>query len=326
MKRIIQLFVLAIFFLTGTDIQAQKACCSANAGIDSVLYCIDSLKLEGRGNCDCIDTLIVDGDTTILHCTSNLYSWSPITSLSNPNISNPVASPTITTTYTLTTYCYDPIHRDTCCISKDSVIIIVRDTCTFCCSADAGKDTTICCVDGFTLYGTGTCHCTDSLITDTDTTIIHCSTLLYSWQPTGSLSNPNIANPFASPTVTTTYTLTTYCYDPITKDTCCTATDSVVVTVFDNCCRKARQINYSSLGISIYPNPTKGNVSLEFKDEITEGKIFIYDNAGRIVFYQIILNTKGSINLAVSDLAKGSYLIQVDRGNEIIYSNNLIIE
>jgi hypothetical protein len=31
------------------------------------------------------------------------YSWSPVTGLSNPNIANPIASPTTTTTYTLTT-------------------------------------------------------------------------------------------------------------------------------------------------------------------------------------------------------------------------------
>ena len=35
------------------------------------------------------------------------YSWSPITGLSDPNVSNPIATPTATTTYTLTTTYYN---------------------------------------------------------------------------------------------------------------------------------------------------------------------------------------------------------------------------
>ncbi len=47
----------------------------------------------------------------------------------------------------------------------------------------------------------------------------------YSWAPAGSLSNANVANPTASPTVTTTYTVTA------TNAFGCTATDVVTVTV-----------------------------------------------------------------------------------------------
>ena len=44
------------------------------------------------------------GGNTQLTATSNAttYSWSPSTGLSNPNISNPIASPSVTTTYTVT--------------------------------------------------------------------------------------------------------------------------------------------------------------------------------------------------------------------------------
>ena len=49
----------------------------------------------------------------------------------------------------------------------------------------------------------------------------------YSWSPATGLSNPNIANPTASPTTTTTYTLTT------TGSDGCTDTDQVTVTVVD---------------------------------------------------------------------------------------------
>lgn len=49
----------------------------------------------------------------------------------------------------------------------------------------------------------------------------------YAWSPTTGLSNPNIANPVASPSVTTTYILT------VTDDDSNTAMDTVIVTVHD---------------------------------------------------------------------------------------------
>lgn len=45
-----------------------------------------------------IDDIVISGNISI----PVTYQWSPITGLSNPNIANPVASPSATTTYTLT--------------------------------------------------------------------------------------------------------------------------------------------------------------------------------------------------------------------------------
>ena len=47
----------------------------------------------------------------------------------------------------------------------------------------------------------------------------------YSWTPTAGLSDPTIANPIATPTTTTVYTLT------VTDDDNCTASDNITVTV-----------------------------------------------------------------------------------------------
>lgn len=47
-----------------------------------------------------------------------IYSWSPATGLSNPNISNPVATPTATTQYVVTTS-----HEGGGCITTDTVIV-----------------------------------------------------------------------------------------------------------------------------------------------------------------------------------------------------------
>ncbi|MBK7374591.1 MAG: PKD domain-containing protein [Chitinophagaceae bacterium] len=47
-----------------------------------------------------------------------LYSWSPVTGLNNPAISNPIATPAITTEYILTTS-----HEGGGCVSRDTVMV-----------------------------------------------------------------------------------------------------------------------------------------------------------------------------------------------------------
>ncbi|MCO6499175.1 MAG: T9SS type A sorting domain-containing protein [Vicingus serpentipes] len=102
------------------------------------------------------------------------YSWSPASGLSDPNIPNPIASPTSPTTYTLT------VTIPECGgIFTDAVLVDPKGF------ADAGADQTICPGESTTLSASGGNS--------------------YSWTPTTGLSNPNIANPIASPTVTTTY-------------------------------------------------------------------------------------------------------------------------
>jgi len=70
---------------------------------------------------------------------------------------------------------------------------------------NAGPDTTICTGNSIQLLGSG------------GTT--------YSWSPATGLSNPNIANPIASPSVTTSYILTA------SNSGSCTANDTVIVSV-----------------------------------------------------------------------------------------------
>ncbi|WP_114782008.1 Ig-like domain-containing protein [Botryobacter ruber] len=49
------------------------------------------------------DVTIIQGRTTELRATGGVtYQWAPATGLSNPNVANPVASPDVTTTYTVT--------------------------------------------------------------------------------------------------------------------------------------------------------------------------------------------------------------------------------
>ncbi len=140
------------------------------------------------------DVSITCGNSTNLSASGGTtYSWSPTTGLSNPNIANPVANPLSTTTYTVTV-------SNGSCSGTDAVVVTVNPV-----VANAGNDVTISCGNSTTLSASGGAT--------------------YSWSPTTGLSNPNIANPIASPGATTTYTVT------VNNGVSCTATDAVVVTV-----------------------------------------------------------------------------------------------
>src|SRR6185503_20824837 len=101
------------------------------------------------------------------------FLWTPSTALSNPNIMNPIANPSITTTYQLRS----SIGK---CFSIDDVIIKPVPYPL----VDAGPDVDIC-------FDTQTQLDGDVVASN------------YFWKPQGSLSNPNILNPIAHPGSTT---------------------------------------------------------------------------------------------------------------------------
>ncbi len=120
------------------------------------------------------------------------YSWSPATGLSSTTVSNPIATPTNTTTYTV------QVTNGTCS-SIASVTVTVTNL-----NINAGNDVTICSGASTQLNATGG--------------------VTYSWSPTIGLTNPNIANPMAFPSTTTVYTVTA-------NSNGCSATDEITVTV-----------------------------------------------------------------------------------------------
>lgn len=143
-----------------------------------------------------LDTTICAGDSVQLVASGGIaYSWTPVTGLTDPNIANPMAGPAGTTDYIVT------VTDAAGCTATDTASIIVNPLPP----ADAGLDVAICIGDSVQLQATG------------GTT--------YAWTPTASLSDPNIDNPFASPTTTTQYFVT------VTDGNGCAAVDSVTVTV-----------------------------------------------------------------------------------------------
>lgn len=124
------------------------------------------------------------------------YVWSPAAGLSNPNIANPIASPAVTTTYTVT------VGVNGCSKTRsDSMVLTVRTLP----SISTTNDTLICFIDTLQINSTGTGN--------------------FVWTPNYMISNTNIADPLVSPDVPTTY------YVRLTDAFGCYRDDSVFVDV-----------------------------------------------------------------------------------------------
>ena len=131
------------------------------------------------------DTIICKNSSVQLSVSGGqTYLWSPAVSLNDPNIANPVASPAVSTMY------FVNIADVNSCQHQDSVLVTIRPDPVF----SISNPHEICLNQSVQLLANGG----DS----------------YSWQPSAGLSQTNIANPFASPANTTTYSVT------ITENTC----------------------------------------------------------------------------------------------------------
>lgn len=118
-----------------------------------------------------------------IHPENTQYSWQPTIGLSDPNSSNPEASPLETTIYTVT------ITPSDCASYTDSVEVIVNPL-----TVNA--------------YSTSF-QCGDSSQLSVSLNFVS-SNYSYSWSPLYGLDNPNIENPKASPLSNTQYTVTVY--------------------------------------------------------------------------------------------------------------------
>ncbi|MBS1730140.1 MAG: PKD domain-containing protein [Bacteroidetes bacterium] len=190
---------------------------SLNAGKDTTICLTDGIQLQPQTN-------------------GLIYSWTPITGLDNPTILNPIATPLVNTTYTLTSN----VGK---CFAKDNITINVVPYPV----ANAGLDTAIC-------FG--------------KTVVLHANVIAssFSWTPVNTLVNPNTLNPTAGPQNTTQYYLTVYdtlgCPKPVI-DTITVRVTPPVYTFAGNdtviVAMQPLQLNATSVGGTIYTwNPTIG--------------------------------------------------------------------
>jgi hypothetical protein len=176
-----------------------------NTATDNVTIFVNPRPLVNAGS----DVTICNQTSTILKSYDAqggtapfTYSWSPTNTLSDGEIQNPIASPTVTTNYSLT------LTDSKGCSATDQVIVTVVPKPM----ANAGVDVSICpqsstLITGLASGGT--------------------PPYTFYWTPASGLSAPNIAVVTTSPLATTTFTL--FVHD----SNGCEATDEVKVSVME---------------------------------------------------------------------------------------------
>jgi gliding motility-associated-like protein len=130
-----------------------------------------------------------------------IYQWGPALGLSDASVANPLASPTVTTTY------YVTVTDNLGCSKEDSVVVTVGPQI----AVNAGTDTIIC-------YGT------NLVLGGTPTALGGTSPFTYAWNPSQFLTSTTVANPTAQ-NVTSNITYTVV----VTDSFGCQAEDFIVV-------------------------------------------------------------------------------------------------
>ena len=157
---------------------------------DSVTITVKSLPQVNAG----IDEVICESTSVLLNGSGNgIVTWFPSTGLNNPNVLNPVASPSQTTNYIL-------IVVANGCENTDTVVVSVKPLPQI----SAGANDSICLGESIQLNGSGS------------------GTVL--WNSSSTLNNNSILNPVATPTQTTSYILQI-------DSAGCANTDTVLIVV-----------------------------------------------------------------------------------------------
>jgi hypothetical protein len=152
----------------------------------------------------------------------------------------------------------------------------------------------------------------DTLIYATDSVVIgnnSSEAALFSWQPTTGLSCTNCPNPKASPSVTTTYT--------VTKTQCKSVTSDVMTITVSPTGINELNINNA---ITLQPNPTSGFVNINSRFEMQ--KIEVINIAGQILLSEQTTAKNHQLNL--SDFAEGIYFVKVSYSNGMSITKKII--
>ena len=182
------------------------------------------------------------------------YNWSPSSGLNNPTIANPIASPTVTTTYTANITNVNTLG-DTCTQSLTTTVNIIDST-SYSISAKTDRDTII--------KGEST---TIHAITNKPTKVI--------WISSNGESLPNNPDVKVSPDITTTYTVS------VLDEEGCPKYATTIVWVVSNLCDPADIF----VPNTFTPN-NDGNNDLLFVrgKNITELYFAVYNRWGEVVF------------------------------------------
>jgi len=158
------------------------------SGTDDVVITVSATPVANAGT----DQIICMGQSANLTAFGGgTYLWSNTSTNQSTNV-----SPLTTTSYIVT------VTSASGCSSSDNVTVNVNSLPP----ANAGPDQSICYGNSANLIATGGVG--------------------YTWNPTASLSNPNVPNPIANPVITTSYSVT------VTDINGCSASDVMVLNIY----------------------------------------------------------------------------------------------
>ena len=208
------------------------------------------------------DTTICSTDFVQLNAVTNglQFQWTDDGTINDPNILNPIALPTSTTNYQITSTIGG-------CTATDNVMVTLVPYPL----ANAGADTVICYQSNAQLNGT---------VNGTS----------FSWSPAVTLNNPNTLNPVAFPAFTTSYVLSTFSTAGCPKP----GLDSVLVTVLPPLDAFAGNDTAVVVGQPLQFNAT-GGISYSWfpgtalSDVNIPNPIGIYDGSFDSIRYQVIM-------------------------------------
>jgi hypothetical protein len=144
-------------------------------------------------------------------------------------------------------------------------------------------------------------NCSDTVITVTD-----------------SIRSPQINPPFVAGTINPSTTVNTVFTNAILNDSLlCPASKDVGIANFSN-----------ENSISIFPNPTSGNFSLQINSTIeSSAEIKIYNSLGEMVLEKKEKNISGNFteNFSLGEMSDGIYFVSVKLDNKII-SKKIILQ
>jgi hypothetical protein len=175
---------------------------ASNSGCDQITSAVSTVTIPqpianaGPDVTLCNSATVVIGTTALA---GNTYLWSPSTGLTSTTNAQTTASPSTTTTYNLIV-----TNTATGCTNTDAVIVNVNGLP----GVSAGLDQTICSGESVQIGS-------PAVVGN-----------IYIWSPATNLSATNVAQPNASPSASTTYTVVV-----TNTATGCTSTDAVVINV-----------------------------------------------------------------------------------------------
>jgi hypothetical protein len=203
------------------------------------------------------------------------YTWAPAASLSTTSGITTFATPTVSTTYTLTG------KTGSCTTAYQFTLDVIPATSP----ALVANSVSVCLNSSVTVNASGY--------------------TTYTWTPAAGLNQTTGSSVVANPTVTSVYVVSGY--NPTTNN--CKTSTSLTVTV--NNCAGIDNIS-NNANISVYPNPSTGliNISMPVVNEATT--LYITDMIGKEVFKSSLKDANVSIDL--SNLQKGLYMVTITNG------------